>query len=207
MARPQNYELNSVVRKARDLFWAEGFGACDVGRLVHATGLNRHSLYGSLGGKSGLFQMALSHYVDTIAAEFIAALDDGTGLSAIRAYFEKARSVLTQSGTDKASGNGCFVTNTVIELGETDSDVNAIVAKHYAAMENGFRRALWRGMEDGSIRTDLDIDDMAQWLVITSQGLSVSARFGMTDHNIVRAIDQALSPDTGDAHPDHNRFS
>jgi len=196
VARPQNYDLDEAVHKARDLFWAEGFAACDVDRIVRGTGLNRHSLYRSVGGKAGLFHKALSHYVDTVASKFIDLLSGEDGLESIISYFHAAREVLSSQSASGEGRNGCFVTNTVIEMGQSDASVNVIVRRHYAAMERGFRGALLRGQEQGSIRADIDIEKMAHWLVMTSQGMSVAARFGVADSDITKEIAEALATRT-----------
>jgi TetR/AcrR family transcriptional repressor of nem operon len=79
-------------------------------------------------------------------------------------------------------------------MGRDNGKVNAIVARYYGAVETGFRGAVARGQADGSIRADLDIEETARWLMLTGQGLSVSARFGMKNPGILRAIVGALAP-------------
>lgn len=194
MARSVTYDYDAVVEQALRQFWSEGFGNCDVEQLTRKAKVNRHSLYKTFGGKKGLFDEALGRYIDTIAADFITVLQEGTGLEAIQTYFRKATGTLRKQTDEGYGPRGCLITNTVVEMGRGDADVNAIIDRYYTKMTKEFSQAIRRGQKDGSIRSDLDAGAAAKWLIMTSQGLSVSARFGAPADNLVEVIGAALSP-------------
>ncbi len=51
MPRVQEFDTDTVVARARDLFWDKGFEATSVPDLERVTGLNRSSLYNAFGSK------------------------------------------------------------------------------------------------------------------------------------------------------------
>ncbi|WP_252258549.1 TetR/AcrR family transcriptional regulator [Erythrobacter aurantius] len=182
-----------MISEALSSFWARGFCGVDVDALTRRTRLNRHSLYGAFGGKRGIFHIALESYADTIAAEFLEGLASGTGLDAIMRYFGEASTRLAVDGERANVSNGCFIANTVIEMGRSDDAVNAIIDHYYDRIHRALADAIGRGQGDGSVRTDLDSDQIAQLLIATSQGMSLGARFGRTTPGLLAALQAALA--------------
>lgn len=191
MARPIAYDRDHVVAAAAQKFWEGGFDGCDIDTLTRSSGLNRHSLYKAFGGKNGLFLDALRFYVDKVADDYVAALEGADGLDGIISYFELATGVICNSkGYD---GRGCFITNTVIELGRSNKEVSEIVDHYYERTEQAFAALMERGQRDGTIRRNLDPAATAQLLRLTSVGMSVSARNGTVPINLASVVRAALA--------------
>jgi TetR/AcrR family transcriptional repressor of nem operon len=183
MARPVAYDTDKVIELAVQQFWEDGFGDCDVETLTQRISLNRHSLYKAFGGKSGLFLDALAFYVDRIGAPYIAILESGSCLDDIVAFFDIISGGSNHSSPVKISGygrRGCLITNTVAELGRSDPAVSAIIDRYYERFANAFIALIARGQACGSIRADIDPEVTGHWLLLTSQGMSLSARNGST---------------------------
>jgi TetR/AcrR family transcriptional regulator, transcriptional repressor for nem operon len=199
MPRPITYDRDSVVERATLQFWAEGFADCDVDTLTRSAGVNRHSLYKAFGGKAGLFADALQFYIRHIAAPYIALIEDGDGLDAVIAYFEAASGAADGADRPAVQGydlRGCFIVNTIAELGRADPHVSAIIDQYYERMEHAFAALIRRGQAGGSIRPDLDPAATAHWLLLTTQGISVSARIGAPAPDFPGAVRAALTPQT-----------
>ncbi|WP_150292851.1 TetR/AcrR family transcriptional regulator [Sphingobium estronivorans] len=197
MARPVKYDRDQVVDLATRQFWEDGFAACDVETLTRALGLNRHSLYKSFGGKAGLFHDALEHYLDLVTAPYLMLLERGAGLDDIVAYFDIATRPAKGDGPEaiaELDPRGCLIANTAVEIGRSDPEVAAIVDRYYDRVERGFAGLVMRGQASGSIRSDIDPDATARWLLLTSQGLSVSARMGRADPGLAAIVRAALAP-------------
>ncbi len=191
MARPITYDREAVVAVAARKFWEKGFDGCDLDMLTRASGLNRHSLYKSFGGKNGLFLDALRLYVESIADEYVTALEGSDGLEAIVRYFE-----LVAGATNDVMGydrRGCLVTNTIIEMGRSNEAVSGVIDQYYARVERAFAEAIRCGQQEGTIRKSLDPQAMAHWLRLTGQGLSVSARNGATPPDLAKIVRTALA--------------
>jgi TetR/AcrR family transcriptional regulator, transcriptional repressor for nem operon len=170
MARPTTYDESAVVAAAMEQFRVAGFNGSSVDSLVQGSRLNKHSLYQAFGGKDGLFLRALQEYLDTHSADFMVVFSRKRGYAALDGYF---RAVLKSSDP-----RGCLVVNTAVEMGDSNPECQRLMSGYYSELAACFARAIEEGQEDGSIRSDLQPRDTAQWLVRAVQGLAVSNRLG-----------------------------
>lgn len=169
-------------------FWDRGYAGCDVDTLTRRAGVNRHSLYGAFGGKSGLYHSALKAYVDRITAPYLALLEGGDGLADLLAYLDTV--------SDAAAGydhRGCLITNSITELGQDDPEAATIIQTYYDRLELAFAGLVRRAQAGESIRADIDAAAAAGWLLATVQGLSVSARSGRTLPRLTAVVRAALA--------------
>lgn len=60
MARPRNFEEDTVLSQAAEVFARMGYNAASVDDLLTATGLQRGSLYKAFGSKRNLFEKVLA---------------------------------------------------------------------------------------------------------------------------------------------------
>ena len=74
MGRTRSFSTADVVRAARDVFWREGYDEASVPQLRAATGLSASSLYHAFGSKRGLFDEALTNYLDEVSMPRLVAL-------------------------------------------------------------------------------------------------------------------------------------
>lgn len=170
MPRPVTYDEGAVVDAALEQFWAEGFHRSSVDTLVAGTGLNKHSLYQTFGGKDGLFARVLQRYLDQYSHRYLAIFEHKRGLAALRSYFD---AVLRQS-----NARGCLIVNTAVERGASDPECRRVMTDYYKRLGACFARAVRQGQDDGAIRAELSARDTARWLVLAVQGLAVGSRLG-----------------------------
>ncbi len=71
MARPREFDEETVLEAAVQCFWSRGFEATSVRNLIEKTGLTSASLYNAFGDKRALYQKALDHYVERGIADRI----------------------------------------------------------------------------------------------------------------------------------------
>ena len=69
--KPQ-FDEPTVIAAALDVFWRHGYAGTSISQLTEATGLSRSSLYQRFGDKDGLFQEALSAYIDRVMQRALA---------------------------------------------------------------------------------------------------------------------------------------
>ena len=103
----KNYDRNGCPRTRHPRLLVEGLRRNPPIRAVDATGLNRFSLYNEFGGKEGLFQATLDHYIASLG-ELLSLLErEPQGLANIRAFHR------AQLGHDFQ--DGCYALNTIRE--------------------------------------------------------------------------------------------
>lgn len=180
MGRPVSYDEAAVVNAALDQFWTTGFRASSVDMLVDCTGLNKHSLYQTFGGKSGLFARVLERYIADYSQTFLTIFDNQRGLGALRKYFRAV--------TAKTDTRGCFVVNAAVELGDSDPDCHRLIADYYQRLTDCFAQAIAAGQQDGEIRAELEPRSTAAWLVSAVQGMAVNSRLGAAQRALPKSI-------------------
>ncbi len=187
--RPRTFDPDTALSKALDLFWAQGYAATNTRDLVKTMGVSWQSLYNTFGNKHDLFLQALRRY------------DHET--------LERTRTVLEASDTPLANlqrlvrlwgthvttpaFQGCFMNNTVAELGARDEAVASIAQTHFQKFETLLKTALERAVADGSIREDANTEALARFLVGTSQGLIVLGKAGAPAETIDDIVEVAIS--------------
>ena len=185
MARPIQYDRQSVLDAATHLFWRRGYEGVTLGEVLTETGFNRHSLYREFGGKDGLFTEALANYRRLFHQSIGAPLRTDDGLSAVRALFERRLPA-------DLDGRGCFATNTLVEREAVCPEACEIAGAFLDDLRGGLAHAIRAGQAKGEVRADRDADALAEHVLTTIQGLGVMGRLGIDEGQARRVADQTL---------------
>ena len=190
MPRPRLESREKLLPNAMRLFWENGYHVTSMDDLVKATGVARGGIYSDFGGKAELFRASLDHYREEIAAPAIAILySEQAGLEAIEAYFQHFIAMHKKRGMP---GPGCFIANSMTEVGPHEAVVQAMVNAHSEELRAAFLIALERAK--GVSKTGIshpNFDELAQFLVTSSQGLWSYAR-STTDFSLLESYVRIL---------------
>ncbi|RLP82096.1 TetR/AcrR family transcriptional regulator [Mycetocola lacteus] len=140
MARSREFDTATVVRAARDLFWAVGYDVASISDLESATGLSRSSLYQAFGNKRGLFDAALQDYLDEIVEPRLVHLTDGSPDGVRRYLSDMAASLAALEPGDPRFG--CMIVRAGAGIGSRDTDAAAVVAGYRRRVEGSILAAL-----------------------------------------------------------------
>jgi TetR/AcrR family transcriptional repressor of nem operon len=185
MARPREFDTDTVLEAAMTTFWRDGYESASVSDLVTATGVGRASLYNAFGDKHGLFEACLRHYAEGRVPLWMGRLADGErGLDDIRAFLSQLGGVVAAS--PEAAPSGCLIMNTSVERGAGDPFVRDMAAEYRADLADAFRAALNRALELGEIEGP--IEGRAEVLVLGAMGLFTALRAGADAAEINRLI-------------------
>ena len=173
MARPREFDEETVLEAATQRFWNNGFEATSMRDLADHTGMTTPSLYNAFGDKRDIYRLVLDRYVrralDSCAATFGG---DDSPLRALERYFD----ALIEEALADALQKGCFVVNTALEVAPHDADFRALVTNVFGQIEKYLRDCIVSGQSDGSIRTRLPAADMARLFLGATLGIRVLAR-------------------------------
>jgi TetR/AcrR family transcriptional repressor of nem operon len=169
----KRFDVEQTLSRAMQAFWARGYEATSMQDLVHATGVNRASLYATYGDKRDLFLAALRKYDgevrDRTLEELGRTLPPG---EAIAAVFDK---FIDQ--TRQPAGNwGCFLVNTALELAAHDPAIAALVNAAQDDIEAFFLAMIRKGQQSGEFRRDIDAGRAANHALATLLGMLVMIR-------------------------------
>jgi len=173
MGRKRAFDLDEVLEKAMNLFWQQGYSATSMNELEQTLGINKFSIYNSFGNKHSLFMQCLDRYYQQRFSLMLSCLTlNVNGLSNIQLFFDTLVMVLTSQPIKI----GCFLTNTSLEIGPKDPDIQQRITDSYDSLENGFYQCLLAAKDLQEIDADLPLHNAAHSLLITTQGLLTVGR-------------------------------
>lgn len=173
MGRPREFDTDSVLDRASQVFQERGYSGASVDALQTATGLTAGSLYKAFGHKRGLFAAAYRRYVDTrraLVADRLGQVTNGRERMAatLHAYLD-----VSSGGEGR---RGCMVVAGLIEASTLDPSLRDDVAMTLADNRMGLIALLEDGRRDGSIRADLAVEPCADLLLALLQGLRATGK-------------------------------
>jgi len=170
MAREREFDRETVLDRAAELFWRLGYDVVSVQELEAATGLGRGSLYNAFGDKESLFVAALDRYVEKYGAAPFRHLTGRDVAKGIRLMLD----AIIERMSDPANPRGCLLTNTSLAFGTGSSRIDGEIAKKVRAMEAVLEEAIRRARDEGQIPADSDPKQLARFYCAVAQSLGVT---------------------------------
>lgn len=166
-----SFTANQLADRALQHFWTHGFHASSMDDLVKATGVSRHGIYATFGGKKAMFLACFDRYLQAVVTPAFEVVEaPNADLKSVAKYFEIQISRAEAAGLP---GPGCFVANSATEVAPGDPDVMLQVKRHNDRLKRGFAGALTASMPC----LDKDkLSDLAEVMVIFTNGLWTLSR-------------------------------
>jgi len=144
LARPRSFSTGEVTEAAKELFWDLGYVRTGLTDLESSTGLNRSSLYQAFQSKEGVFQGALTEYVDTFVNPRLAPMErPGAGVQDIEGYFRGLAALFRE---DPASARrGCLWVNSIAEFSGRPDPIDVRAVELHERFRAAFLNALTGG--------------------------------------------------------------
>ena len=173
MGRKKSYDRDDLIGKAMEIFRGHGFAGTSAEMLVQGLGVNRYSLYAEFGSKQGLFDAALSRYDGVVVERSFGPLEaPGAGIDEIRALLE----FYGTAGEGPASGRGCLLCNTAVELGPEDPSGAGFVQRYFERLSEAFFAALNNAHRRRELRLSVEPRTEAGFLTASVLGMFVMLR-------------------------------
>jgi TetR/AcrR family transcriptional repressor of nem operon len=142
MGRTPSFDTSVVVTAARDLFWDRGFEAASLSDLEGATGLNRSSLYHAFRSKRGLFDAAVTDYLETVIRPRLQPLlAETAGRAALLDYYGGLAQAIS-SLPDDSPRRGCLLVNCAAGLAGHDALARQVVNDYRSELTAALRHAI-----------------------------------------------------------------
>jgi|SRR5450631_1155358 TetR/AcrR family transcriptional repressor of nem operon len=173
MARPREFDEDTVLEAVTQRFWNDGYEATSMRDLADCTGMTTPSLYNAFGDKRAIYRLVLDRYIRR-ALENCSAIfgGDEKPLLALERYFDS----LIEEALADALQKGCFAVNTALEVAPHDADFRDLVTHVFDQIEKYLRNCIVSGQSDGTIRTKLPAADLARLFLSATLGIRVLAR-------------------------------
>lgn len=171
--RPREFDLEEVLEKATSVFWSRGFANTTYHDLEEATGLHGQSLRYAFGDKRSFFLTALRHYSATRVRRIVDMLTchDHPPLTRVKGALG-----LWLGDVRRDADSGCFIVNTIGELGRTDDEVAQIVKDADEVLVGAFGVAFAAAQETGELGPGSNPDELARMIVTLGDGVMLHSR-------------------------------
>jgi TetR/AcrR family transcriptional repressor of nem operon len=189
MARPREFDEETVLDAAVQCFWARGYESTSVKDLMEGTGLTAASLYNAYGDKRAMFRTALDRYIENSIGVRIRRSEALPPRDAIRSFFDD---ILRRSLNDRER-KGCMVVNSALEMAPHDPEFRETIGETLERIESFFRACVEKGQADGTITSSRPAVGLAQHLLAALMGVRVLARVGPERALLNGAVGTALS--------------
>jgi len=189
MPRFEEFDKETVVREAMNVFWEKGFNGTSMQDLVDATGLNRSSIYNSFGSKLELYQTTLSLYQKESGGFFQRALLKAKDpLEAIRLIFESFLPDIL--GDDRQKG--CFVMNCKSEMANQNKSIKTWLLNTQEYTLTIFEDLIRDGQQLEIINKRQDSKNYAYYLLSSFQGFRMTGILVKDREVLQRIIDNTI---------------
>ncbi len=189
MARPREFDEDTVVAAARDRFWDAGYAATSLSDLTAATGLGKASLYGAFGDKHALYLRVFDDYVTSAVQGVRDELegDDAGALERIRAH------LLGNARASASNPRGCLLARGTSELAGRDEDV-ATRSKHaFRQLGSAYASAVEAAQRAGDIDPAADPRVLGDLLLAIHRGTEALGRGGAGAPALQALVEAALA--------------
>ncbi len=173
--RPPAFDRAEALDRAMQLFWEQGFEGASFDQLTGAMAISPSSFYNSFGSKEQLYIEATDAYMRASGDWYANSL---FGAVNAREAFENLLEATARQFTGKGHPSGCMVSLAGTHLPPEFASVRQTMAAHRADSEELMKRRLRKGVEDGDLSSDVDVDAMAAFYNSVTRGMAVQARDG-----------------------------
>ncbi|MFJ9041137.1 TetR/AcrR family transcriptional regulator [Streptomyces sp. NPDC102406] len=180
MAGKKQFDMDVVLDAAMIQFWRAGYADTSLDDLSRATGLNRSSIYSSLGDKDTLFLRCLDRYAARYGDKYDEALSDAAAdpHAAVRAFFDVTLARIADPGLP----DGCLVAQSAMAIPVLS---DAVAARAKEAL--GFQRSRLRTALTAGGLADQEAEAFADHVAAVNQSLAVMSRAGASPSQL-RAV-------------------
>lgn len=182
MAGKKQFDMDAALDAAVIQFWRDGYADTSLDDLSRATGLNRSSIYSSLGGKETLFLRCLDLYAARYGEKYDAALACAASepVAAVRAFFDVTLQRIAEPGLP----DGCLIAQSAMAIPVLSPSVAA-----HAKQALEFQRLRLRAALKGGGLTDQDAEAFAVHAAAVNQSLAVMSRAGASPAQLLAIAD------------------
>lgn len=175
MARTKEFDPDTALQAALELFWERGYEATTMSALVERLGVARAGIYAAFGSKHELYLRALGRYGELCDPVLLEELSrPGPALPAVRALVGR----FAEEAAADERHRGCFITNTAVELAPHDRDAARRVEASWDVLETALTSALLRARAQGELAAGREPRGLARMLLVLLQGVRVVGKAG-----------------------------
>jgi len=190
VARTKAFDTNEILHKAMIVFGNRGYEGTSLPDLITGLGIARQSIYDTYGTKWELFFAAVKHYMDQKNQELRKHCEGpGMVVDKVELVFTTIIKVLMEPELRLQ----CFIISSAIEQAPHNEELAAYLQANTELSEQFFYTMLERAVEEGEIGPEVNIRDLARFLVHERIALITSAKLGMDEPKLFGILQMVMS--------------
>jgi AcrR family transcriptional regulator len=189
--RPRSFDRNHALCRAQKVFWARGYPEVTVADLQRAMGdITASSFYAAFGSKEALFREIVELHRQTAGRAPVEALTgSATARAAIEAMLRTAAEIFSQPGEP----SGCLLVVGAANCTRANRAIGEYLRDLRRERDAVIRERLQRGVREGDLSGNVDLDALTFFYVTILDGLALQARDDASRATLMAAIDGAMA--------------
>ena len=160
MARNVEFDEETAVRKAMDVFWEKGYKGTSLRDLTEAMKINSSSLYNTIGDKQVLFVRCVKMYTDLRKKDLDERMKSGKSpLTTLVNFINDSVKVIIEDD------NGCMAVKAAFEMDSTDKQLKDILQADSQSTYKFLTRLIKKAIEQGEMSADEDPELLADYFL------------------------------------------
>ncbi|CCE21823.1 TetR/AcrR family transcriptional regulator [Methylotuvimicrobium alcaliphilum] len=159
---------DNLLNQGVKLLMEQGYHGTGLKEILDAVKIPKGSFYNYFGSKENFGAEVIQHYIEPFIKQLDTYLEhsNGDALSALARYY---RELITETEKQNFKG-GCLLGNLMGEIGDTSEICQKALQSAVTRYRNIIRSALAQAQQQGTVRSDLTAEEMADLLLNTWQG-------------------------------------
>lgn len=187
--RPKNFDRSIALHQAMKLFWERGYEGASFDDLITAMGISPSSFYNSFGSKEWLYQEATEAFMarsgEWFAGELGAATDTKT------AFHQLLKAAAREATLDDMPA-GCMISLAGTHVPPALTALRERMAGYREAGQSAMADRIRRGIEEGDVSKDTNVEALAAFYSALSRGMVVQARDGASRDRLLEIVEVGM---------------
>ena len=184
--RPKNFDRAVALQQAMKLFWERGYAGTSFDDLTAAMGISASSFYNSFGSKEHLYEEATAAYMAIAGKWFVGELNAGTDT---KTAFHRLLTAAAREFTRSDLPSGCMISLACTQVAPALSCLRDTMAGYRGAAQSAMAARIQRGIEEGDVRSDTDVEALASFYSALTRGLAAQARVGASRERLQEIVE------------------
>ena len=189
--RPREFDRDAALRGAMMVFWEKGYEGTSLEELQSAMGaISPSSFYTAFGSKEQLFFEVVDLYVKTVGCRPVQALESAvTTRAGVEAMLRESIDIYCDPDTPR----GCLVLLGATSCAPANASVQDHMRTYRVQVPDLIRKRLKRGVAEGDVPKDVDLEPLVSLYASLAQGLPMRARDGAARSKLLAGVTAAMA--------------
>lgn len=187
--RPRSFDREKALERLMEVFWSKGYEGTQLHDLMAAIKVGPPSFYAAFGSKEAAFLESVELYIATVGLLPMRALENApTAKDGIRDMLGGSVEVALST-----KPGGCMLILGVVNCLPESQRARECLVDARRKTEDYIRTRLRRGMKDGDLPEDIEVDRLVAFYHGIMQAISFQARDGATRPELEALIEPAMA--------------